>query len=304
MPKVSIPSASASFGESGNKSRAISSPYISLENMPTIWITYAWDDNTQCDVDFVAQELVRVGVQVKLGNWKVRANGRLWEQIEHFIQEEKGSDAWLIYATQNSLGSEACKEEFSYALDLALDRRGNNFPIIALFPGPVDNSLISVGDRIRLNVSLTDLEWKERVKAVAEERVPFLARPQLEPFAIQVHRDRYTAGHWLAIEVRPREGTWSPFFAAIPLSEKDRVQPHIMYGPRGLVPEGGALSDTGEAPSSNDTWWVMYAQNEATPMQSYYIHCIELPSRLAFGVNGGRPQFTVADLPLYALQTF
>jgi hypothetical protein len=270
--------------------------------MSTVWITYAWDDNTQCDVDFVAQELVRVGVQVKLGHWNIRANGRLWEQIERFIEEETGSDAWLIYATQNSLGSKACKEEFSYALERAFSRRGDNFPVIAMFPGPVGNSLIPVGNRACLNVSLIDPEWTERVKAAAEERTPSLARPQLEPFTIQVHRDRSAAGHRFAIEVRPRAGTWSPFFAAVPLSEKDRVQPRIMHGPRGQVPQGNELPDTGEAPSSNDAWWVMFAQNEATPTQSYYIPCKELPSRLAFGVNGGQPQFIVADLPLYAVQ--
>mgnify|MGYP001565176638 FL=1 len=272
--------------------------------MSTIWITYAWNDNTECDVDFVAQELVRVGVQVKLGLWSVRASERLWEQIERFIQEDTESDAWLIYATLNSLGSKACKAEFSCALDRAFNRRGNNFPVIAIFPGPVDNSLLPAGNRTRLYVSLTDLEWKERVKAAAEERGPSPARPQLEPFAIQIHRDTAAAVQRLAIEVRPRAGAWSPFFAAVPLSEKDRVQPHIMHGPRGQVLRGGALSDTGEAPYSNDAWWVMFAQNEATPTQSYYIHCNELPSRLAFGVNGGRPQFIVGDLPLYALQSF
>jgi hypothetical protein len=266
--------------------------------MSTILITYAWDDNKQCDVDFVAQELCRIGAEVKLDSWNIRAGRRLWEQVERFIQEEKESDAWLIYATQNSLGSQACKEEFSYALDRAFKTRGKNFPIIVISPGPVDNSLIPSGSRTRLYVSLANLEWKERVKAAAEGRSPSLARPRLEPFTIQIHRDNS------AIEVRPREGTWSPFFAAIPLSEKDLVQPHIMHGPRGQFPQGDALLNTGEAPSSNDVWWVMFAQNEATPTQSYYIHYNELPSRLAFGVNGGQPQFIVGDLQLYASQSF
>jgi hypothetical protein len=272
--------------------------------MSTLWITYAWDDNTQCDVDFVAQELVRLGVQVKLDRWNVRAGRSLWEQIERFIQKETESDAWLIYATRNSLGSEACKEEFSYALDRAFKKRGNDFPVIVMFPGLVDNSLIPAGKRTRLCVSLTDLEWKERVKAAVEARRPSLARPQLEPFTIQIHRDNAAIGHRIAIEVRPREGTWSPFFAAVPQSEKARVQPHIMYGSRGQVPQGGELLNTGEAPSSNDAWWVMFAENEATPMQSYYIKCDELPSRLAFGVNGGQPQFIIGDLQLYASQSY
>jgi TIR domain-containing protein len=270
--------------------------------MSTIWLTYAWDDNTQCDVDFVAQELVRVGFQVKLDSWNIQAGRRLWEQIKSFIQEDVESDAWLIYATQNGLGSKTCKEEFSYALDYAFNKRGDNFPVITLFPGPVDNSLIPAGKRTCLYVSLTDLEWKERVKTAAEERTPSLTKPQLEPFTIQVHRDRSAADHRFAIEVRPRAGTWSPFFAAVPLSEKDHVQPYIIHGPRGHVPQGGAPSNMDEAPSSNDAWWVMFAQNEATPTQSYYIHCKELPNRLAFGINGGQPQFFVGDLPLYALQ--
>ncbi len=272
--------------------------------MPTIWITYAWNDNTQYDVDFVAQELVRVCVQVNLDHWNIRAGRRLWEQIERFIQDETQADAWLIYATQNSLGSEECKKEFSYAVDRVHDKRGNNFPIIAIFPGPVDNSLIPAGIRTRLSVSLTDLQWKEQVKAATEGQGPSLARPQLEPFTIQIHRGDSAVGHRLAIEVRPREGTWSPFFAAVPLSEKDRVQPHLVQGPRGRVPQGGELHNAGEAPSNNNAWWVMVAQNEATPTQSYYIHCNELPSRLAFGVNGGRPQFVVGDLQLYASQSF
>ncbi len=228
--------------------------------MSTIWITYAWDDNKHSDVDFVAQELVRAGVQVKLDHWNIRAGRRLWEQIERFIQEEKESDAWLIYATQDSLGSEARKEEFTCALDRALKKRGDKFPIIAMFPGPIDDSLMPAGIRPRLFVSLTDPDWKERVQAAAEGQSPPSARPQLEPFTIQIYRYNAAAGHRLAIEVRPRAGTWAPFFAAVPLSEKDQVQPRIAHGPRGRVPQDVALLDTGGAPSSNDTWWVLFDQ--------------------------------------------
>jgi hypothetical protein len=276
---------------------------MSIENMSTICFTYVWDDNTNSDVDFVVQELVRAGIQIKRDHWHVRAGKRLWEQVESFIQGETGADAWLIYATRNSLGSEVCKEEFSYALDCALNRRGKDFPVIALFPGPVDDGLLPVGPRTPLRVSLADLEWDERVAASAEGRSLSPARPQLEPFTIQIYRDASAVDRCLAIEVRPRAGTWTPFFAAVPLSEKDRVQPRIMHGPRGRVPEGGALFASGEAPSIDDAWWVMFAQNEATPTQSYYIHCQERPSRLAFGVKGGRPQFIIGDLHLYPSQS-
>ncbi len=267
--------------------------------MSTIWITYAWDDNTLGDVDFVAQELARVCLQVRIDHWNIQAGRRLWDQIEHFIQKENESDAWLIYATQKSLGSEARRDEFSDAIDRTLSIRGDDFPIVALFPGPIDNSLIPPKIRTLVYTSLTDLEWIKRIKVAAERRSPSSARAQLEPFTVQIYRDDPAVGHRFAIEVRPRAGTWSPFFAAVPLPEKERVQPKIMLGSRGRVPQDSALLDTGEASSNDNAWWVMFARNEATPTQSYYIHCSELPSRIAFGVNGGRPQFIVGDLQLY-----
>ena len=37
--------------------------------MPVAWISYEWADNQYRDVDFVAQELQRVGLQVRLKQW-------------------------------------------------------------------------------------------------------------------------------------------------------------------------------------------------------------------------------------------
>src|SRR5918997_1951463 len=96
--------------------------------MTTIWLTYAWADNETGDVDYAAQELAQVGLDVKLDRWNLQAGERLWPQIEAFIQDPARSDAWALYATQNSLGSEACKEEFAYALDRALHTRDKEFP--------------------------------------------------------------------------------------------------------------------------------------------------------------------------------
>ena len=92
--------------------------------MATVWLTYAWEDNKQGDVYFAAQELQRCGLTVKLDRWNISAGRRLWEQIEDFISNPEESDAWLLYATQASLQSEPCKEEFAYALDRALRTRG------------------------------------------------------------------------------------------------------------------------------------------------------------------------------------
>jgi hypothetical protein len=247
-----------------------------------IWLTYAWQDNQDGDVDFIAQELTASGLAVKLDRWNLKAGLRLWEQIGQHICDPELSDAWLLYATQRSLGSEACKEEYAYALDRAINARGESFPVIALFPSTVDRDLIPAGIRARLFVSLTDPEWKERIEAAAEGRSPTIDRQALEPSVLTVHRandGRY------AIEVRPRAGTWSPFFAAVPLKNKDGLHLGLMHGPRGFVPRGGLLQMAGEMQSLDAEWWVMYANNEATPTQSYFVFCSELPTRLVFGVK-------------------
>lgn len=260
-----------------------------VETMATVWITYAWADNKDSDVDFIAQELGRVGITVKLDRWNIEAGKRLWQQIENFISDPEESDAWILYATQNSLGSEACKEEYSYALDRALHQRGSTFPIIGLFPSRVDNSLIPAGLRTRLYVSITDPDWKERIKASTEGRVPHISSSFVQPYTISIHKDNSR----FIIEVRPRAGTWSPFIAAVPIAEKDRVSPRILHGPRGQIPHGGALFMSGTGTSDDGTWYFCFAQNEATPTQSYFIFCDELPSKLVFGVMNGQPQYTV-----------
>jgi hypothetical protein len=201
--------------------------------MATVWLTYAWGDNENRDVEFVAQELASVGVDVKLDRWNLQAGKRLWAQIEAFVQDPTRSDAWAMYATQRSLGSEACKEEFAYALDRALHTRGESFPIMGLFPGPVEDSLVPAGIRTRLYVSLTDPDWKS-------------------------------------------------------------LNPSIMPGPRGIPTSSGMMVNDGELLSDDREWWVMHAENACTPTQSYYVSCRSLPSRLAFGVFNGPPQYQEA----------
>lgn len=44
--------------------------------MATLWLTYAWADNKARDVDYVAQELERAGLTVKLDQWNLGAGRR------------------------------------------------------------------------------------------------------------------------------------------------------------------------------------------------------------------------------------
>jgi hypothetical protein len=57
--------------------------------MASIWMTYAWNDNRDKDVDFLAQELQGTGLTVKLDRWNIGAGKRLWEQISNFITDPK-----------------------------------------------------------------------------------------------------------------------------------------------------------------------------------------------------------------------
>ena len=49
--------------------------------MAKVWITYAWADNKDRDIDFLAQELSASGLTVKLDRWNIGAGKRLWEQM-------------------------------------------------------------------------------------------------------------------------------------------------------------------------------------------------------------------------------
>jgi hypothetical protein len=263
-----------------------------MTNKKSIWLTYAWDDNKDGDVDFVARELVRKGLDVKLDRWNLTAGKRLWEQISSFIQDSTKSDAWLIYATQNSLGSEKCKEEYYYALDRALETRGGEYPVIALFPSTIDESLIPPGIKSRLFVSITDPDWKERIVAAVEGREAYISKNVVEPYSLTLHRGG-TERENFVIEVRPRAGTWSPFIVAIPFDEKEKVSPQLSHGPSKHIPNVTILNVCGEGQSDDSKYWYMSASNEATPTQSYYISCKALPSLLIFGVNGEAPQYQV-----------
>lgn len=265
--------------------------------MAKVWITYAWKDNEDGDVDFIAQELQALGLHVKTDRWDIQAGKRLWTQIESFIQSDAESDAWILYATQHSLSSEPCREEYAYALDRALNQRGTSFPVIALFPGPVENSLIPAGIRTRLYLSTTDPDWKERVLSAVENRSPAISRPLFEPYSLKVHS---VEGGCL-IEVRPRAGVWFPFSFAVPDDEKEKVderRPTFLFDAPGEPPPPpdyyvSQLDALGTFTFDDGTrWWKIDPSGDVTPSKSFFLFAKEVPSVIAFGPRKG-PLFRV-----------
>jgi len=263
--------------------------------MIPIWLTYAWDDNADGDVDFIAQQLKDAGLETRLDRWTVTAGRRLWEQIGGELSKTDLA-AWIILATQHSCGSEPCKEELAYALARTLSKHGQGFPVIALFQSSVDTKLLPPALAVRLCVTMKDPHWIERIKAAAEQRAPAIPRDELQPYVLKVHNVAGDSFGRFAIEVRPRAGTWSPFFAAVAANEKDSVKMRLAYGPRNQPPNVIVLHQCGEANGSDSSGQNLsgyHTADEASPTMSYYIFCDALPSLIAFGVMNGRPQFKV-----------
>lgn len=260
--------------------------------MKKLWITYCWEDNKNGDVDFVAQELGKAGIEVRIDKWTIEAGKRLWEQIDKFITDPAECDAWAIYATPNSLGSQPCKEEIAYALQRALEERNGDFPFVGIFPSSVDNELIPSAIRTRLYVSLIDPHWVERVKSSVEGLPPNIPKEELAPYLIEL---KVRADGQRAIEVRPRAGIWSPFLCTIPLAERAFVNPQLSHGPRGSVPRSSYLRDTNAF--ADGEHWCMIASNIASPTESFYVLYDRLPSKLIFGDDSTPDKFFATFTP-------
>lgn len=261
----------------------------------TAWITYAWADNQDRDVDFIAQELTAAGVKVKLDRWNLTAGKRLWDQIANFITNRSESDAWLFYATQNSLSSEPCREELSYALDRALSSRGEEFPMVALFPSSVEHHLIPASIRVRLFVTLSDPDWKERTIAAIEGRPFSTATAYVHPFVMQSISPAPEPFKYV-IEFRPRAGVWYPFVFAVPAAEKDRTGFSLRCGPPRRVPSlGGIVFKRDEGLSPSGRWYFELGGEAASPTNSYYAFLMEMPSVLLFGQEGSGGKVWTAE---------
>jgi hypothetical protein len=240
--------------------------------MATAWITYAWKDNEQGDVDFVVQELVRAGLTMKLDRWNLQAGKRLWDQIDKFITDPGECDAWIFFATQNSLNSEPCREELAYALQRALSSRGDTFPVIALVQSHQDGGLLPSALKTRLYVNITDPDWKTRILDSATNRTSQRTSAELVPYVVVEHPP--PSGFSILIELRPRTGVWHPFIACIKPNEQATVGFVLRDGPRGVPPDpvtGGYIGG-GSGLSTDGQWFVEKGYNAATPTHSVTGH--------------------------------
>lgn len=251
--------------------------------MKRLWLTYAWKDNEDKDIDFVIGELDQ-RVDVRFDRRNLIPGQRLWTQIGGLITDPSECDAWGIVLTPNSITSEPCIEELSYALDRALGSRGNTFPMFALVHRMSANSL-PPSLRIRLCISLAEQRWADQVVAATEGRaVGFVPRDDLSKFVLT---ERIGSDGLSCIEIRPRFDTFAPVMVGVDLEAKSSG--NVVYrshGPSETVPQGCMLTMTseGETTLSDGTpVWFWQSNEQAGPTHSYFIHYEKRPRRVFFG---------------------
>lgn len=249
--------------------------------MSKLWLTYAWKDNEDQDVDFVIADLKSSGVNVRYDRVQLLAGRRLWEQIDAGIRDPDIT-AWAIYVTENSLRSEPCQEELAYALDRTLRTRGSGFPLIGLFSGDFDAELIPSALATRLCVNLHHNDWKQQiVDTLAGKRNDEVEAPN--PFGHKLHAWK---GEFV-LEIWPRTGTWSPFVAVVNEADEDLLK-QLTFGPRGLF--DGACMVAFSTGKENGNFFRMM-QNPINSSTSAFIWLKRVPAWVKFGQNGG-PIFT------------
>lgn len=194
--------------------------------MSKLWLTYAWADNEQSDVDFILKEMKGAGLEVRFDRAQLLVGQPLWRQIDREIADPN-LQAWAIYVTEASLRSEPCQEELAYALDRALRTRGSNFPLIGIFPSPIDRSFIPSALATRLYVDLRSPDWLERIVDGVNRR------PNEETFD-DVQNEVFIwhpRGSGWCLEARPRAGRWVNPLIGVENAELDLFQ-GVFVGPR------------------------------------------------------------------------
>jgi hypothetical protein len=248
-----------------------------------LWVTYAWRDNEDKDIDFIIQELDETGLDVKFDRRNLIPGQRLWQQIGGIITDPSECDAWGMIVTRNSIVSEPCIEELSYALTRALSARSNEFPIIGLLHN-VETNELPPSLQARLCIVLEDSEWVRQVVAAVNQQPPGFLSHQLEPFEFKLLPSQ-SPEMAFSLEIRSRLDRISPFCIAVDINEKPKVKGYLC-GPSGILPNGSVKfgAQEGETELSDGTkicYW--QSNNEASSTQSYYLLLYEIPRRICVG---------------------
>jgi TIR domain len=259
--------------------------------MNKLWLTYAWKDNEDKDIDFIIQELDKTELKVQFDRRNLVPGQRLWPQIGGIITDPKECNAWGIVLTGNSLKSEACIEELCYALDRALSANGVGFPVFGLLHN-ISAKDLPPALKIRLCISLREQNWvQQTIAAVKQKPAGF------DPSGISEFVANETAFEtFRCLEVRPRFDTISPFVVFVDYAEKenDNVQ-NCRIGPSGAIPTYGTIywpapnEGAYKADDGKETRiCAFYSDHPASPTTSYYLVYRRKPKWIGCGRWNGR----------------
>jgi len=251
-----------------------------------IWITYSWLDNDNEDVDYLAQELTARGYNVYMDKIVIPAGRRHWEIIGNKI--DKDCDALIIYATQNSINSQPCKEEMFYGLEKALSKKQSEFPLISLLPSSTDKELLPMLGKSRIYISLEDPCYIQKLCDGIEGKVSNPIRENIEPFYYKWHSVEDAE----VLEIRPRAGVWGNPFVGVNFDEAERLNwfdtGWLRHGPKGSTSKINWVTNQIKKfiyePGDGIKYSIISIANQATPTHSIYVQFSQLPnSQIVFG---------------------
>jgi hypothetical protein len=250
--------------------------------MKKLWLTYAWEDNEDKDIDYIVQELDKTDIKVKFDRRNLIYGQKIWTQIGDFITDPKECDAWGIVLTRNSINSKACIEELSYALNRVLDSKGEDFPLFAILQDILPKEIPPVL-KIRLCILLQSPEWVNQVVAAVKKLNPGFVPSGLSDFFFKEHiiDDGY------CLEIRPRFERITQFIVAVEYDEKASGNvTDCFMGPAGAIPTGFiaySRIDSENTLTDGTHVWIWGADNEISSTYSCYLFYKKQPKRIWYG---------------------
>ncbi len=251
--------------------------------MKKLWLTYAWKDNEDQDLDYIVQELDKLDLEVKFDRRNLIPGQRLWDQIGTQITDPDQCEAWGILLTSNSLKSGPCIEELAYALDRAIEAKGGHFPMFALMTDSITSKDLPPSLKVRLCIPLTNNDWKKQVEASCHKKPTGFTPQNLSDFVMTEH----ISDNGFCLEIRPRFDRIAPVAIVVDLAEK--VSGNVFdssLGPAGRIPTGFVAHsriDSETTLTDGTKAWVWGADNETNSTYSYFLFYKSRPKRIWFG---------------------
>jgi len=251
--------------------------------MKKLWLTYTWKDNEDQNLDYIVQELDKLDLTVKFDRRNLIQGQRLWDQIGAQISDHNLCEAWGILLTGNSLKSGPCMEELAYALDRAIEAKGEQFPMFALMTNSITSKDLPPSLKARLCIPLINNDWKKQVEAACHQRTTGFTPQNLSDFVMTEH----ITDNGFCLEIRPRFDRIAPVAIVVDIDEK--LSGNVFdssLGPAGRVPTGFVAHsriDSETTLTDGNKAWVWGADNETNSTYSYFLFYKSRPKRIWFG---------------------